>query len=199
MAHRALQPHSASAWALVSQVGFAVGILVCVALHPGVVLKRNEGGLSNYGTYAKTVAPYTFAFGIAAYGAIRSSMMLAKDADAVRVQRVERRYAVLMVLTALSTYGYKLTTSLRLVHVVVAAILVAFATISTIQMFVIDGRRRRDFWFVVIQCCGCALAGATLIGFTHLLFLAECLTSVGFGVLLVHSTTLCDVRTIRSE
>jgi hypothetical protein len=30
---------------------------VCVALHPGIVLKWNEGGMSNYGLHLKTAVP----------------------------------------------------------------------------------------------------------------------------------------------
>ena len=41
------------------EVAFVLFTGVCVALHPGFVLKRNEGGLSDYGVHIKTTVPYT--------------------------------------------------------------------------------------------------------------------------------------------
>jgi hypothetical protein len=48
------------------QVGFAFFLAICVAIHPGLVLKVNEGGMSNYGVHAKTAIPYTLALAMAA-------------------------------------------------------------------------------------------------------------------------------------
>ena len=42
-----------------AEVAFLVFTGVCVALHPGFVLKGNEGGLSDYGVHLKTALPYT--------------------------------------------------------------------------------------------------------------------------------------------
>ena len=47
------------------QILFVLFIGVCVALHPGIVLKSNEGGVSNYGIHIKTALPYTLALGLA--------------------------------------------------------------------------------------------------------------------------------------
>ena len=49
----------AAAHIALGQISFGFFITVCVALHPGFVLKWNEGGVSNYGVHLKTALPYT--------------------------------------------------------------------------------------------------------------------------------------------
>jgi len=53
----------------VGQWGFAGGVAIAVALHPGFVLKANEGGISDYGVHLRTAVPYDLALVCAALGA----------------------------------------------------------------------------------------------------------------------------------
>ena len=60
-----------------SQLSLLGFMAVAVALHPGLVLKWNQAGLSNYGVHAKTAVPYSLAlslgggFAIAAVHALK--------------------------------------------------------------------------------------------------------------------------------
>ncbi|HEV7958488.1 MAG TPA: hypothetical protein VGP11_03405, partial [Acidimicrobiales bacterium] len=89
------------------QIGFAVFIGVCVALHPGFVLKANEGGISDYGVHAKTVAPYTLALGLPGVLTFLAAQRLHTLSPAARQLRaVLFTYSALITLTLLSTYPY---------------------------------------------------------------------------------------------
>ena len=46
------------------EVLFLFFTAVSVALHPGFVLQRDEGGMSNYGLHVKTAVPYTLALAL---------------------------------------------------------------------------------------------------------------------------------------
>ena len=56
----------AAAHIALGPISFGFFITVCVALHPGFVLKWNEGGVGNYGVHLKTALPYTLALGLVA-------------------------------------------------------------------------------------------------------------------------------------
>jgi hypothetical protein len=47
----------AVAFVTYGQLLLAFFLALCVALHPGFVLKSDEGGMSNYGIHLKTFAP----------------------------------------------------------------------------------------------------------------------------------------------
>ena len=44
------------------QWNLIVFVLLCLSIHPGFVLKRDEGGFSNYGVHIRTVVPYTLTY-----------------------------------------------------------------------------------------------------------------------------------------
>ena len=72
---------------------------VGVALHPGFVLARREGGISEYGVHVKTAVLYTLAWVVLAVGNMRAARACA--GRGVRSEKVRK-------LTALLQWGLPL-------------------------------------------------------------------------------------------
>jgi hypothetical protein len=171
---------------LVGQVSFAFLIAVCVALHPGLVLKSDEGGMSNYGVHLKTVLPYSLALGLPAVLTYRAQRFLhPKDERTRRLRTLMRVYSVLIALTLLTTYGYTLNSTLKVAHVAVGVAITVFETVASIWFY----RTLRQLPLVRgVQLAGAVLAVVTFVGVVHLLFLTQLMTGGAYAVLLVRAT-----------
>src|SRR6202453_3153258 len=158
----------------VGQWGFALGLLTCVAIHPGFVLKANEGGVSDYGVHVETAVPYYLALVLAAGGAYLAATH-ARDSTILprRLRAVLLFYSVLIVLTLASTFGYTRDTPQRDVHVGVGIVLTVFEVVATLWMY---RERRGDLGLVLVQLVGVIVAGLTIVGLLHLLFVSEIVT-----------------------
>jgi hypothetical protein len=171
------------------QILFDVFIIVCMALHPGIVLKWNEGGVSNYGIHIKTALPYTLALGLLALYSRRAAVLYSKsDPLTRRLRRVLTAYSVIVMVMLFSTYVYSLNHILRDIHISFGTLLITFETFVSIWMF---GRFRQLRWdgvFLVMEVAGALLALVTIVGVLHFLFLAEELTNAGFACLLIHTS-----------
>jgi hypothetical protein len=168
------------------QWGFALGLALCVVLHPGFVLKANEGGVSDYGVHVKTAVPYYLALAVAAGGAYLAATH-ARDSTILprRFRALLLSYAALIVLTLASTIGYTVDTPQRNVHVGVGIALTVFEIIATLWMF---RERRGDLGLVLVQLAGVIVAVLTILGLLHLLFVSEIVTGASFAVLLFRTT-----------
>jgi hypothetical protein len=146
------------------QVTFALLIGLCVALHPGFVLKVDEGGMSNYGIHVKTALPYT----VALLAPVLLTLDVARQAVATsmaakRFVSLLRLYSGLLFLTLVTTYPYPLNVGLKDLHIAVGVAL-------------------------FIQYAGLVLAALTFFGVLHVLFLSQLVTGIAFAVLLVMGT-----------
>jgi hypothetical protein len=168
------------------QIGFAVFLAVCVALHPGLVLKANEGGMSNYGVHAKTVVPFTLALGLpSAFTYAAARRLHAASAEANRFRTLLHVYSGLLALTLLSTYPYTLDRALTDLHIAVGICLTVFESVASVWMY----RELRRYELVLAaQLVGLVLAGLTFIGALHLLFATEVLSGAAYAYLLVRTT-----------
>ena len=171
---------------LAGQVCFVAFLAVGVALHPGFVLKRDEGGISNYGIHLKTVIPYTLAFVGCAVCSLRAARLYRWSGGVARGLRyLLVTYSSLLLLTLVSTYGYSRDVGLKDVHLAVGVVTVSFELLAAVWMF-LQLRGGWDGLFLVVQVAGSVVAGLTFLGALHLLFLGQAVAAVGFGCLLVH-------------
>ena len=179
----------AYAYALYSQLTLLAFIAVCLALHPGLVLKWNEAGLSNYGVHIRTAIPYSVAFAGSATFAAMSAHATPRDSRQREVLRVVLRlYGALSVLALLSTYGYTLDSTLKHIHMVVGITVMVFEPLASIWLYRQVRGFRRDGAWLVLEILGLVFAAIDLGALLHVLFIAQALTGVSFGVLLVHAT-----------
>jgi hypothetical protein len=174
------------------QSGFAGGVAIAVALHPGFVLKANEGGISDYGVHLKTAIPYDLALACAALGAYLAATHARDSLHLLRGLRIVlRTYAILVAATLVSTFGYTLDQTQRDLHVGVGAVLSVFEVLASLWMY---GERRGDQWLLLVQLAGFALGALTIVGLIHLLFVSEIVTGLTFALLLYRTTRqlVCD-------
>jgi len=178
---------------VLGQFSFLVFLSVSVALHPGFVFKVEEGGISNYGIHLKTVIPYSLAFLLCSYFSYRAARLYrSSDAITQRLRYLLYVYSGLLLVTLLSTYGYKLNVGLKDAHIAIGVAAITFELVASVWIY-IQLRGAWDTVFVVLQVAGSAVAGLTVLGALHLLFLGQALADVGFALLLIHigSVTPC--------
>jgi hypothetical protein len=171
------------------QICFGLFIAVCVALHPGFVLKWNEGGMSDYGSHLETALPYTLAlFGLAEFSRRAASLYRQNDRTTRRLRRVLYAYSAIVFVMLLSTYVYTINLALRDFHFGFGTVLIVFEVTSSVWMFSLFRRFVWDGIFLAMQIVGSILCLATIVGTLHVLFFAEMLTGVGFAGLIIHTS-----------
>lgn len=171
---------------VLGQVCFLVFLSVSVALHPGFVFKADEGGISNYGIHLKTAIPYSLAFLLCSYFSVAAARHYREpDGSARGFRYLLDTYSGLLLLTLLSTYGYKLNVGLKDAHITVGVLTITFELVASAWMYA-QLRGTWDAAFLVLQLGGFVLAGLTFLGALHLLFLGQALADVGFALLLIH-------------
>jgi hypothetical protein len=184
----------AVAYIAYGQKGLLFFLIVCVALHPGFVLKADEGGLSNYGIHVKTAAAYTLALGLPIlFSALAIRLMQSDDAQVQSLRLILVVYCWLVLLTLVSTYVYSLNTVLKDLHIVFGSALTVFESAVSVWMYRILRRVTWDRVLFAIQMLGFLLAALTFAGVFHLLFVAEVVTFGAFASLLVHTAKKLEV------
>jgi hypothetical protein len=169
-------------------------LAICVALHPGFVLKADEGGMSNYGIHAKTAAAYTLSLGCPLmFSFLAARLFPGEDDSVIQFCFVLRVYAWLLLFTLASTYVYSLNTVFRDLHIVIGAALAIFQVIASVWMYRLL-QRRLDVALLAVELVGFVLAVLTIVGALHVLFLTQVLTCGAFAVLLVRSASRLDAR-----
>jgi hypothetical protein len=177
------------------QICFAFFIAVCVALHPGFVLKWNEGGMSDYGSHLGTALPYTLALlGLTEFSRRAASLYRQDDRTTRRLRRVLYAYSAIVLVMLVSTYVYTLNVALRDFHFGFGTVLILFEVTSSVWMFLLFRRFVWDGIFLAMQVAGSVLCLVTIVGILHVLFFAEMLTGAGFAGLIIHTS-----RCISSE
>ncbi len=175
---------------LLSQLVFFGGILVCILLQPHYLFSANMGGISNYGVHRLTAVPYSVAVGGAA-------LVLALAARATPRPTVTSRHAAaglwsfsaVLAGVLATTYPYQHGPALKDLHVAVGAVAVGFELIAASWAVATILGDTGDRVVLAIELAGGVLAGCTLAGVVHLLFVSQLVTSGAFGILLVRVAT----------
>src|SRR5580698_9811085 len=103
-----------------------------VALHPGYVLARYEGGISEYGVHVKTAVFYTLAWAVLAGGNMRAARVCGGGGVcSEKVRRLLLLYSAIAFLVLVSTYFYSLDAVLKYIHYGFGAVLVVFMSAAT--------------------------------------------------------------------
>jgi hypothetical protein len=178
----------AVAYIAYGQMGLLVFLVVCVALHPGFVLKADEGGMSNYGIHLKTAAAYTLALGLPVLFSVLAIRLMSSDDPQVRSLRlILVIYCWLVLLTLVSTYVYSLNTVLKDLHIVFGSALTVFESAVSVWMYRLLRPVLWDRILFTVQMLGFLVAVLTFAGIFHLLFVGEVVTFGAFALLLVHT------------
>jgi hypothetical protein len=172
-------------WVVFGEVAFLFFMGVSVALHPGYVLARHEGGISEYGVHVKTAVLYTIAWAVLAGGNMRAAR--ACGGCGVRSEKVRKLllfYSAVSFLVLVSTYFYSLDAVLKYLHYGFGAVLVVFMSVASYWLFrqLTDvSWARATLW---VQVLGSTAALLSIVGVLHVLFCAETISNVGCAILL---------------
>lgn len=170
------------------ELSFLFFTAVCVALHPGFVLKWNEGGMSNYGLHLKTAIPYTLALALLALFSGGASRLYARgDNETRRLSLLLRLYSTTVLLVLLSSYFYSLNVALKDVHYVASTALLVLVGLASLWIYRQWPRTNWGRLLLLVQLAGDVLALLTIGGKLHFLFAAEILSNVGFAGLLIRT------------
>jgi hypothetical protein len=170
-----------------SQASFIALLGVCVTVLPGLVLKRNEGGVSNYGVHWATVVPYSLAY-VTDAGLLARAARRLDSPESQDLRRVVEGLCVVLVATLVTTYGYTSATVLRDLHFVVGAVLILYQCASVGWLW---GRTRRGLAAtlgVLTTWCGLALCVLATLAVWHVLFVGQMMIIVGYAPMLVGAT-----------
>jgi hypothetical protein len=171
----------------ISQISFFACLSVCAIIMPGFLLERNEGGVSNYGVHWQTVMPYTLAF-------LLCSIFLALAAFKLPRSQFSGRFRVALLIVAgslllvlCSTYPYKLNATFKDTHIATGIELFCLEMVLAFWLALTFLRDWRGALLLAVQIAGFLLATLTLFGTLHVLFVAQMVTSLAFGLLLWQS------------
>jgi hypothetical protein len=166
---------------LFGQIGLFAFLIVCLLLNPHFLLESNEGGISNYGLYAKTIVPYTLAFGSAGIFTLLGAR--ATPNRSLRIALYLLGFLFLSVLV--STYFYKINHAFDNIHEYTSAML--FIMELVLGSWFVLGMKRSSLAIIglLIQYAGFTLSVLNDTHIIHKLFIAEVAASFGFSLLLI--------------
>lgn len=173
---------------IIAQLSLFFGLLICTVLIPHFLFESNEGGVSNYGMYAKTIVPYTLGFGICGFATLLAAQSVSKTmVDRMVLYPLLVILGILYSLVLVSTYPYKVSASFDQLHQLAGVLLLAYSVGTGIWLTIFKARSSATLLLFFAQLVGFLLAVATYLGFLHMLFIAELVESTAFGALLVVS------------
>jgi len=172
-------------WVVFGEVAFLLFMGASVALHPGYVLARREGGISEYGLHAKTAVLYTIAWAALAGSNMRAARVCGgRGTCSARVRKLLLFYSVAIFLVLMSTYFYSLDAVMKYIHYGFGAVLVTFMSVAAYwlcRQLTGVSWARAALW---VQVLGSLAALLSIVGVIHVLFCAETISNVGCAILL---------------
>lgn len=176
---------------LLSQICLYGFLAICTALLPHYLFERNEGGVSNFGVHARTIVPYSLGLGLGGVLLVIAGFVAARPSKQQRQFRIVLRTLGILLLIALaSTYPYKLSNFFGIIHIAAFQLLFAAQLLggAWITLFIYKNALGR--FFLGLQLLGFAFGVLTLFGVLHVLFVAQMLSGMAFGYLIVKSAYL---------
>jgi hypothetical protein len=165
---------------------------MCTVITPDFLFKPHEGGASNYGVHSTTVVPYTLAFVLCSAFIMRAAHLLAHVARVKRFRYALYVLASLFLTVLVSTYPYKLNSFLDTVHIGIAIVLFYFETGMAIWIGLVLLKDVLSKTLLITEIIGFLTASFSLGGAVHILFVAQVITAVSFGALLVRAGHYLD-------
>lgn len=180
-----------------SLLGF---LLICTILMPHFLFESNEGGVSNYGVHARTIIPYSLAFGLSGLFTIRAAWTLPKTIKSYqRLRLAVVALGILYLCTLASTYLYQLNGLVDEVHQLAGTALFLLELLLGGWFIVALKRDAVNCGLYIVQCIGFTLAALTYAGAIHILFIAEILPAIAFAAILVRTIAQLETTTARTD
>lgn len=171
-----------------AQLSLWVFLFVCFLFIPNFLLQSDEGGISNYGVYARTIVPYTLAFGMCGLLTLQAARVLPEyTVKRKTLWSILTIFGWLCLLVLETTYLYQVGGLIDDAHVFAGILFLVFETGSTLWLWKVYFRDIVQGIVLSVQIVGFILAALTYAGVLHVLFVAEIASSLSYGVLLIRS------------
>ena len=176
------------AFAKRSQVLLGSGFAVCILLRPEFFFSFDQGGISNYGTLAITVLPYTLSLLACAYFIAKSAQQLpSKSQLHLNTKQILYTVSVFFLLLLLSTYPYQISLLLTHIHQIISVMTTLILLIASAWIFkYIPKDKKKHKYSMLVLLVGAVLGFLTVIDVVRLLFTSQILIAIGFGSLYVN-------------
>lgn len=179
--------HNAAKLILYAQLSLLCALLVCVLLIPHFLFEVDEGGVSNYGTYAKTIIPYSLGLGICGVLTTFAARSVSTKVSHKLLKPTLHVLSVLYLLELLSTYFYKRSGALNSIHVYISMTGAVYCTVLSTWLTISVARNKLNGLLLGVQYAGFLAAGLTYFEHWNIIFVVEAVTAVTFGAILVRS------------
>ena len=170
-----------------AQCSLAVGLIICILLAPHII--PAEGGLSYFGIDHLTIPFFTIGLSLASFFTIRASYQLKSSKRKVQLNPlVIRALGVMLFLTMLSTYPYRINVYFGDLHLVIACSLFLYLVYISYWLLTRLGSTTLEWLLFGVQAVSLLLAPPSWDGYIHLLFTAQTASLLAFMVLFLTST-----------
>jgi len=168
-----------------SQIALSSLLVLCTVMAPNVA--ASDGGVSNFGNRALTVAPYTASFALSAlFVGLAAGQLVKIMPTRWWPPTVLVFLALLDLLVLVSTYPRHLSVTYSEVHDDLGIALFAYEFVLTIW-FAVRSWKVATAIFVTIEVGGSFIGLLSALKVLHLLYWGQMIGGVGFALLLVTS------------
>lgn len=149
--------------------------------------------MSNFGVHLRTTIFYSLGFLVDALFIWLAARSLGGQSLATRrFRNMLLLVSTMLVAVLLSTYGYKVNLALRDIHIVVSSAFICFELTAAFWMCRFILADKLNTVFLVIQIGGFVIAALTLLGVLQLLFSAQLITVLAFGIITIRSSRIVE-------
>lgn len=169
---------------ILSQLSLYIFLGICSIINPAYFF--SDGGVSNYGVQRSTVVPFSLAFLISgAFLIMATRFMPTTPKMFQRVRCALWLQAFLLFAVLFSTYPYMLNQSYKYIHIAIGALLLVFNLVFVAWVTLRLYRDSINGLLLTLEFIGFLMTFFTLLGLVQLLFIAQVLTSLTFGVFII--------------
>jgi hypothetical protein len=187
--------HKAVRYSVLSQLFLYLFVGLCMIINPHFLTQSDEGGISNYGLYAKTVVPYSLGLGLSGILVLRVVKHLPHDNLQYKsLKRALTAVGIMYLLVLLSTYPYHVSNTFKDIHLLMSTALLASEMSVGIWAMKTIGKDKLGLKLFVMQIIGFALVFLVLGGFLHILMVAELVAGLPFAAILIKTMNLIDLE-----
>lgn len=177
------------------QIALGLSLFICLLINPHYFFDSNQGGVSNYGTYAQTRPLFTLGFGAAAIGTFMGVLKLQSVSNKTKSLKMSMYLlSSLYLLVLASTFSYKtggLSNDFHLWAAFLLFLVMAYISLQIRWKTRVDKRLRNAF---ILFGMGWIIGMLTAFEIVHLLFTAQLISGLSFGYMLTRATNHNDLN-----
>lgn len=172
---------------LYSQIAILIALVVCTIIDPSYLFSSNQGGVSNFGAQLSTVVPYSLGLLVSSIYMLLAARTIRSISDNKMLPWVIVTIALLQLVVLFTTFAYKISEAWHGYHILSTQVyFVALLVAAT--WFALMSRTRAMWVAYMLFMFGFIVAVLTLFGVLYVLFIAEVVTIVAFGAVMIIGT-----------